>query len=342
MANELVKVETKVSQFIESQVAQWDGMIPKTVHSTDAFKKGVFAAIVRNPKLIQAIETPEGKASLIIGLNKSAELGLLPDGRNAHLIPYGNKIDFQLDYKGIVELLMRTGLVSSIYAEKICDNDDFEYDRGQIVKHKINFKKPRGIAYAYLIEVTFKDGIKVNKVMPKEDVDNIRRRSKSPSNGPWVTDYDEMAKKTVFKNMSKWLPLSSEIRDQFEKDDDGIVDITPATTTVSPIESGALFKKTPVKKDESIDIPAQEVVNTEVAEDIPADFQEETVDQLYARVKVVIEESPVTIEDIENYLSSINVKNLSKNKAMLERILKNPSGVVTQTIKFKEKEANNG
>ena len=58
------------------------------------------------------------------------------------------------------------------------------------------------------------------EVMNKDDIDSIRRRSKAGSSGPWVTDYNEMAKKTVFRRATKWLPLSAEIIDAFERDFD--------------------------------------------------------------------------------------------------------------------------
>jgi recombination protein RecT len=46
--------------------------------------------------------------------------------------------------------------------------------------------------------------------MPKSEIDSHRKRSKASSYGPWVTDYDEMAKKTVFRSVFKWLPISIE------------------------------------------------------------------------------------------------------------------------------------
>jgi recombination protein RecT len=46
--------------------------------------------------------------------------------------------------------------------------------------------------------------------MPKSEIDKHRARSKAGSSGPWVTDYEEMAKKTVFRSIFKWLPVSIE------------------------------------------------------------------------------------------------------------------------------------
>lgn len=174
----------------------------------------------KNPKLVDAINSTNGKLSLISCFQTCAELGIEPDGRRAHLIPYKDNVTLIIDYKGLAELVMRSGLVSKIHADKICQNDQFEYNKGDITKHSIDFSKSRGKAYAYYAEVTFKDGMTKSEVMQKEDIDDIRRRSKSANAGPWVTDYDEMAKKTVFRRLSKWLPLTPEVRTAIEKDDE--------------------------------------------------------------------------------------------------------------------------
>ena len=70
--------------------------------------------------------------------------------------------------------------------------------------------------------VELKDGGEEFMVMSAAEVEKIRKRSKRPDEGPWATDYDEMGKKTAFRRHSKWLPLSSEVRDAVEHDDDAI------------------------------------------------------------------------------------------------------------------------
>jgi len=68
--------------------------------------------------------------------------------------------------------------------------------------------------------VRLKDGSEDFLVMSREEVDKVRSRSKAGNNGPWVTDFDEMGKKTAFRRHSKWLPLSTELREVIERDDD--------------------------------------------------------------------------------------------------------------------------
>lgn len=235
-----IKPKDTAAVFIDKMKESWVAVLPK-VCTPDRFARVALTCMRKNPKLVAALQTQDGRTSLAQQFMKCAELGIEPDGRRAYLIPYKNDIQLIIDYKGIAELAMRSGQISNIHADKVCENDEFEYNVGQIEKHKIDFKKERGKAYAYYAIVTFKDGTKKCEVMSKHEIDGIRRRSKSANNGPWVTDYDEMAKKTVFRRLSKWLPQSPEMQQAFDVDDEDfikgrhIVDI-PVDDSVAPEE----------------------------------------------------------------------------------------------------------
>jgi len=183
----------------------------------DRFVRVAVTAFLKTPKLMEC-----DQASLLQSLLNLAQSGLELDGRRAYLIPYGKTAQLIIGYQGIAELAMRSGLVSNLHADIVCENDVFEYDLGEIKSHKVDFKKPRGDAYAFYAICRFKDGSVKADVMHKEEVDAIRKRSKSGGNGPWVTDYNEMAKKTVFRRLSKWLPLSPEVQAAVETGDEEI------------------------------------------------------------------------------------------------------------------------
>jgi recombination protein RecT len=119
-----------------------------------------------------------------------------------------------VDYKGIVELAQRSGVISNIHADAVCENDLFEYDRGEIKKHVIDFRKPRGDAYAYYCLIRFRDGTEKAEVMSLEEIRKIRDSSqgykaavKYQKGHPWIEAEPEMAKKTVFKRCSKWITM---------------------------------------------------------------------------------------------------------------------------------------
>jgi recombination protein RecT len=115
---------------------------------------------------------------------------------------------------------MRSGDIASIHADVVCDNDEFEVNLGKVTVHKIDYRKPRGAAYAFWARAEFKNGNQKCEVMTKMEVDAIRARSRAGSAGPWVTDFNEMGKKTVFRRLTKWIPLSAEIRDAIDADFD--------------------------------------------------------------------------------------------------------------------------
>lgn len=211
----------------KAQVAR---ALPKHLKA-DRFIRIACTAIMRTPKLQQCEQV-----SFFNSLLTLSQLGIEPDGRRAHLIPFENRkrgvVECQLiiDYKGLVEMAMRTGQVSYIHADVICDNDLFEYDKGEIKQHKINFQKPRGKVYAAYAICRFKDGTEKAEVMTMEEIVAIQKRSKAGNRGPWMTDFNEMAKKTVFRRLSKWITLSPEYRDALEHDADTLPTLGGALT----------------------------------------------------------------------------------------------------------------
>lgn len=185
-------------------------------------------ALTRTPKLADCDQASFFRCLLDLG-----SLGLEPDGRRAHLIPFENRkrgcVECQLiiDYKGLVELAYRSGVVQSIHADVVREGDIFDYDLGDVRHHVPHFlrrdaDKPHsaGPVIAAYCRAVLKDGATKTEVLSKEDVESIRNRSRAGQSGPWVTDWSEMAKKTAFRRVSKWLPLSAEYRDAVEREDE--------------------------------------------------------------------------------------------------------------------------
>ena len=177
-------------------------------------------AILRTPKLMQCSQT-----SLMKALLDLSAFGLEPDGRRAHLISFGTEVQLIIDYKGLAELVRRSGDVSYIHADIVGENDEFIYSFGTgaklIHKPKLN---DRGVIYCAYSFVRLKDGSEDFDVMDMVEIDRIKKRSAAvranKQDSPWFTDANEMFKKTVFRRHSKWLPLSPEVREAVEYDDD--------------------------------------------------------------------------------------------------------------------------
>src|SRR5690606_35183329 len=110
-------------------------------------------------------------------------------------------------YRGFLDLARRSGQIVSLVARAVHENDFFEYEFGltENITHKPCMTDRGALIAVYAIAI-LKDGGHQFEVMSKSEVDEIRKQSKSQNNGPWVTHYEEMAKKTVLRRLFKWLP----------------------------------------------------------------------------------------------------------------------------------------
>jgi recombination protein RecT len=153
------------------------------------------------------------------------QLGLEPDGRKAHLVPFANKkgeliCTVILDYKGIIELAYRAG-ARKIRAEMVYENDEFDYwfGTGEKLTHR-PAKGDRGKPVSVYSHVITANGDESFHVMSYEQTEAIRRRSKQPDGEAWKNSDSEMRKKTCFKQHSKWLLLSKEFENAVSADNE--------------------------------------------------------------------------------------------------------------------------
>lgn len=172
-------------------------------------------AITRTPELAKCT-----KMSFFSSLIQLAQFGLNVDGRNAHLIPYGKNCTLVIDYKGLITLAYRCHDVAKVEAFVVRKNDTFRLVDGEVHWEVDNPFGDRGEVVGYYAMCQFKNGVKKFEVMSRAEVDAIRRRSCNANNGAWVNDYNEMAKKTVFKRLSKWLPVTPELQDAIAQDNE--------------------------------------------------------------------------------------------------------------------------
>lgn len=192
---------------------------------------------IRNtPKL--RICTPE---SLLGAVMQCAQLGLEPNILgHCYLIPYRNKrkdeygnrvfvdeAQFQIGYKGLIELARRTGQISSIMAHAVYENDDFEYEYGinEKLRH-VPTDEERGQVTHYYAYAKFKDGGYSFLVMSRKDIERHRDdftksidRETKEVYGPWADHFNEMAKKTVLKALMKYMPISVEFAKAVDQDE---------------------------------------------------------------------------------------------------------------------------
>jgi recombination protein RecT len=120
-----------------------------------------------------------------------------------------------IGYRGLIDLARRSGQIETIEARCVFEGDEWEQEFGlePKLRHRPNWDAERTentLLRVYGI-ARLRNGETVVEVMPKREIDRIRARSKAAKDGPWVTDYLQMARKTVIIRMSKYLPLSVEV-----------------------------------------------------------------------------------------------------------------------------------
>lgn len=177
--------------------------------------------------LTEVRRTPDlglcSQASFLGAIMQCAALGLEPGGALGHcyLLPFFNnktgmkEVQFIVGYRGMLDLSRRSGQIQSIEARAVYQKDKFSVSLGldsNITHEPAWTEVDRGdLTFVYAV-AKLKDGGIQFDVMSRTEVDKIRARSKAGKSGPWVSDYDEMAKKTVVRRLFKYLPVSIEMQ----------------------------------------------------------------------------------------------------------------------------------
>lgn len=256
-----------IADLLQRQWPRIEAVMPKHMSSERMYQLAV-STVNQTPQLAEC-----DVSSLLSCVMKCSALGLEPsavDGLGrAYILPYRNKgrmtATLIVGYKGMLDLARRSGEIKDISARAVYDGDEFEYEFGldEKLRHKPS-KREHGEnekpAYVYMV-AHFKDGGHYMDVMTYDEVEAIRKRSKAANNGPWVTDYEAMAKKTVIRRAFPYLPVSVEAQtaaaaDETTPDYSGILEPvidagreTPQEApvqldaTVEPIEDESGFKK---------------------------------------------------------------------------------------------------
>lgn len=195
-----------------------------TVITPERFTRIALSALNNTPALQQC--TP---MSFLAALMNAAQLGLEPNTPlgQAYLIPYKNKgnleCQFQIGYKGLIDLAYRNGQIQTIQAQAVYEHDFFEYEYGLEPRlvHKPAFSDRGEVIYFYAIFKTVNGGFGM-AVMSKADMDLYAKtysKAFDSSYSPWKTDYESMAKKTVIKQALKYAPIKTDFQRALSTDE---------------------------------------------------------------------------------------------------------------------------
>ena len=214
----------------------------------------------KNPKLLQA-----DKNSLMQTFMRAAQDGLYLDGREAAAVQYGQSVQYIPMVEGMIKVLHNSGLIKTISAEVVYENDLFDYELGTKpqLTHKPLIVGDRGKPICvYAIAVTTNGG-EYMELMNMQEIEKCRAVSKASSSphSPWVKWFDQMAKKTVMHRIAKRLPKNDAINSVVAVDDDNFVDVTPNTKPSEPKDSLSRLKESIGMDQEDVDKAADNVIN---------------------------------------------------------------------------------
>jgi len=222
-------------QLLESRKASIAAILPRHMDA-DRLLKLALLAFSRTSKLMQCTQI-----SILSAITRAAELGIDFTGTlgGGYLVPYGSECQFIIGYRGLMDLARRHGDVKVIEARVVRTGDKFDYDYGLESKltHKPEPSSSGKPTHVYAI-ARYKSGFSQFEVMTIAEVNEIRKRSKAANNGPWTTDYNAMAVKTVVRKLCKMLPLSPEFAQAVRESDEVEFGLAANTIDVEPLGGG--------------------------------------------------------------------------------------------------------
>ncbi len=184
--------------------------IARALHGTalnpERFTRVALTVIKQNNDLMRC--RPE---SLLGALMTSAQLGLEPGPLGeAYLVPYGDQVTFIPGYRGLIKLAWNSGQLRNISARVVHEADEFEYSYGlhPDLVHRPARGDRGGITDVYAAATLVEGGAEF-EVLDVGAVEAIRGRSRASKRGPWVTDWEAMARKTAVRQLAKWLPMAT-------------------------------------------------------------------------------------------------------------------------------------
>lgn len=208
--------DMSIADMIKAMQPEIKKALPEVI-TVERFTRMVLSALNTTPKLREC--TP---LSFISAMMNAAQLGLEPNTPlgQAYLIPYRNngvlECQFQIGYKGLIDLSYRNPLVQTIQAQAVYENDFFEYELGldaKLIHRPVLQNRGEIILFYGLFRLT--NGGFGFEVMSKEDVDAYAKeysKTIDAAYSPWKSNYEGMAKKTLIKQVLKYAPIKADFR----------------------------------------------------------------------------------------------------------------------------------
>ncbi|MGZ7338835.1 recombinase RecT [Streptococcus pyogenes] len=241
----------------------------------------------------QSLKSASNK-SIYAAAMKAAVLNLPiePSLGRTYLVPYKGQAQFQLGYKGLIELAQRSGQYKNINAGIVYKSQLISYNP-LFEELILDFSKPQDEIVGYFAAFKLFNGFEKVSFWTVEKVTaHGKKFSKSFASGPWKTDFDAMAQKTILKDiLSKYGPLSVEMQKAIDEDNQDSTISTPKDIT--PQETNSLDDLIG-HQNENKDAPSN---LKDVTEDLHSDPEKTLADEN----KTVLEDTSYPADEIPDF-----------------------------------------
>lgn len=212
-----------IAELIKAMEPEIRKALPEVI-TPERFTRMALSALNTTPKLRECTQM-----SFLAALMNAAQLGLEPNTPlgQAYLIPYNNKgvmeCQFQIGYKGLIDLSYRNPQMQIISAQAVYENDDFSYELG--LNPKLEHRPTLGeqgevrLFYGFFKLVNGGFGFEVMSKTAMDEYAKEYSKAFDSSFSPWKSNYIGMAKKTVIKQALKYAPLKTDFRKALSNDE---------------------------------------------------------------------------------------------------------------------------
>lgn len=208
---------TKIKDKIGGMESEFKKTLPASITS-ERFVRTAQTAIFTT----RNIDKVTDMNSFVTEVAKAAQDGLILDGREAALvIDHKGRARYTPMVRGLLKLAHNSGAIKGMVVEVVRRGDKFSHKPSSLIEpitHEVDHEAERGEVFAVYALVELMTGGLMHEVMNLKQINGIRDRSdgwkafkaEKIKSTPWSTDWEEMARKTVFRRISKYLPSSSE------------------------------------------------------------------------------------------------------------------------------------
>lgn len=241
----------QIGDFLQSFAPQLQKVLPKHL-TPERIIQMVASTVHRNPAIARC-----SIPSLLGAVMQASLLGFQPiDSLGyCYLVPYGKDVQFQIGYKGMIDLARRSGKIQSVYAEVVREGDEFDCQLGleRTLTHRPAFDSGKPVSHAYAV-CHYSDGGYSFVVLSRADIERLRMRSpmqKAQPSGAWATDYEAMAKAKALKQLAKYMPLSVDEQATLQTDEHVL--------TLDHFAEGGVLKAEELEELDTLEADAEEI-----------------------------------------------------------------------------------